>query len=382
MDERRQFRIEILLASGATPDIIHELLAYTDKPFSADAAAAVPIFPLDDDPHVEAWEGYAREAAHRSVFEALQRHFVQLRCPIRAGISQEEPYKAATRRGRDEAADDAYAGQALALQHPDLLQLTIVPTMAGRLPILVAGDRRDFVTLVRAFTERNEPAVVPDAMGACIVKGLNNWSRIRAYRTRWAAALDHAPTDAEWNEEFQRIVPRKELYQDRFIILSRGPYSAVAAADAGFDDAEWLARSLAIRREHELTHDFTYRVFGSMRNNVFDELIADFVGLVRGCGRYRADLALRFLGLEAHPAFRAGGRLEVYRGQPPLSDAAFAVVRSLAVNSARNLEAFGGLHGSLPGDLAALGRITFALTTMTLEELASPAMPDLVPALV
>jgi hypothetical protein len=232
--------------------------------------------------------------------------------------------------------------------------------------------------LVQAFSERNEPTVVPDAMGACIVKGLNNWSRIRAYRARWEQELGTAATEDAWAEEFQRLIPQKDLYQDRFIILSRGPYSAIAAQDIGFDDREWLERSLAIRREHELTHYFTYRVFNAIRNNIFDELIADFVGLVRAFGSYRADLALRFLGLEAYPAFRAGGRLEVYRGRPPLSDEAFAVARTLALHGARHLEAFATSHPQHLRTLSALGTLTFALTTMTLEELASSEMARMV----
>jgi hypothetical protein len=380
LDDRRRFRTDVLQANGAPAAILDELLAYTDKPFPAERAAEPPSFPLADEAHVDAWAGYVREADGVGVFEALRRHFVQLRCPIRAGVSQEEAYKAATRRGMAAAADESYGGAALPIERPDRLELAVVPTMAGALPILVAGDRRDFVSLVRAFTERNEPAPVSDAMGACIVTGLNNWSRIDDYRARWTSALGRPPADGEWAAEFQRLVPRKELYQDRFIILSRGPYSAIAARDAGFDEGEWFDRSLTIRREHELTHYFTYRVFGSMRNNVFDELIADFVGLVRTFGAYRADLALRFLGLEAHPAFRAGGRLEVYRGQPPLSDEAFAAVRTLAVKSAHNLETFAARRPELLQDLGALGRLTFALTTLTLEELAADEMAGLVPA--
>ncbi len=140
------------------------------------------------------------------------------------------------------------------------------------------------------------------------------------------------------------------------------------------DEGEWLDRSLAIRREHELTHYFTHRAFGTIRNNVFDELIADFVGLARAFGQYRSDLALRFLGLEAYPAFRPGGRLEVYRGKPPLSDEAWAVARTLAVHGARNLDAFAKDQPQHLESLGALGALTFALTTLTLEELASPDM--------
>ena len=44
-----------------------------------------------------------------------------------------------------------------------------------------------------------------------------------------------------------RIVPYRELYQDRFILLSDGPYSAVPAADLGLDDAEWRRRIDSLR---------------------------------------------------------------------------------------------------------------------------------------
>ena len=83
---------------------------------------------------------------------------------------------------------------------------------------------------------------------------------------------------------------------------------------------------------------FTYRVFGSMRSHVVDELVADFVGLARGFGGYRADLALRFLGLEAFPAYRTGGRLEHYRGslslrQTPRSSAGHGSTRVSSASS-------------------------------------------------
>ena len=103
---------------------------------------------------------------------------------------------------------------------------------------------------------------------------------------------------------------------------------------------EWLNASLVIRREHECAHYFTRRVLGSMRNSLLDELIADYVGVVAASGRYHAAWFLRFLGLEEFPAFRPDGRLQRYRGDPPLSDGAFAVLRSVAKRAAERLEAF------------------------------------------
>lgn len=118
-------------------------------------------------------------------------------------------------------------------------------------------------------------------------------------------------------------------------------------------------------------HYFTRRVFGSMKNRLLDELIADYAGIVRATGRFRADWALNFLGLEAHPDYRSGGRLEQYRGGPPLSDGAFRVLQHLVKRAVENLEAW-----SAAGDDATRPdghiRTIVAMTTLTVEELAAP----------
>ena len=46
-----------------------------------------------------------------------------------------------------------------------------------------------------------------------------------------------------------------------------------------------------------------------MRNNLHDELIADYAGITAAIGHYRAAWFLRFLGLEDYPTYRPGGRL-------------------------------------------------------------------------
>ena len=369
-DDRLAARRHVLRAHGGDESTFDELLSYTAKPYGD---TVCPSFPLPDEPHLEVWTAYAEEAAEHGALPALQRHFAQVRFPVRKGISQEPAYLDATRKGLRNASDEFAPG--LVLAEPDGLDLQTHATIAGRVPILVAADRRDFISLVQAFSERNEPADVPAAMGACIVNGLNNWDRVAAYRARWER--EH-PDDAAtgWGEEFPRFAARKELYQDRFIILSRGPYSAIDVNDTGMSEDDWLARSLVIRREHECTHYFTYRVFRSMRNNVFDELVADFVGLIRAFAGYRNDLARRFLGLEAFPAIRPGSRIEVYRGG--LSDRALGTIASLAVNATKHLQALSDQQGARLSDLGLLARMTFALSLLTLEELASTDMAALV----
>src|SRR5881227_2031530 len=111
-DARVAARRRILEAHGATASTIDELLAYSAKPFEEPAC---PSFPLTDEPHVDVWRSYASDAAQDGAWGSLRRHFAQLRVPIRAGISQEPAYQAATRRGQSAAADEEFApGLALA----------------------------------------------------------------------------------------------------------------------------------------------------------------------------------------------------------------------------------------------------------------------------
>jgi hypothetical protein len=111
-----------------------------------------------------------------------------------------------------------------------------------------------------------------------------------------------------------------------------------------------------------------------MRNNVLDELIADFAALVLVDGRYDGTLALRFLGLEGYPRFREGGRLASYLGEPPLPAPAVAVLRTLVFRAVGNLDRFCAAHPCK--DRAGVAQRALALSTLTLEELASDEMAD------
>jgi hypothetical protein len=259
----------------------------------------------------------------------------------------------------------------LYLRKPDTLQLIIHSADAGKIPILIAPEREDFVSLIRALTARNEPQPIPESMGACIISGYNNWDRIRAYRSAWSRKLGSEATDESWLVEFRNLIPRRELYQDRFILLSCGYYSSVAPETLGLTSGEWRKNSLIIRREHECTHYFTRRMFHSMRNHVLDELIADYAGLTAATGRFRAEWFHHFMGLEQFPSFRCSGRLSYYRGEPPLSERSFHILQRILVAAAVTLEQFSNQLASAPFP-ATRPFILLALSTLTLEELAAP----------
>jgi hypothetical protein len=358
-------RSAVLASFGAGPAERDELLRYNENHFDRSHLPSPLVFPLPAEPFVEAWQSYAERARAGGLFPVLREALVQLRFPIEAGISAGEAYRAATLRGTD---TDGAAGPPMS--RPDELRLVIHPSLAGPIPMLIPAGRADFAVLVQALTRRNEPWPVPGSMGACMVGGYNNWDRVRRYRRAWEAAAA-SPSEAAWQEEFRRLIPQKEHYQDRFIIISDGPYSDVAAEDMALPEEDWRRLSLAIRIEHESVHYFTRRALGSTRNNTLDELIADYSGIVAATGHFRADWFLRFSGLESYPIFREGGRLQNYLGDPPLSGPAFRVLQSLVTAAAENVERFDRERGPALRSDQGRALMLLALAHQTLEDLAS-----------
>lgn len=332
-DERRNQ----LASLGARAEQMDELLAYTSLNFDVSRvlspARQPPLLPLPSEPYVDVWRRWMADAEEGTIFEALRRHLPQLNFPIAEGMSQTDGYQNAVLRGESVAEQAGASG--LPLEHAEGLRLVIQPTAGGEVPVLLPHGRTDFETLVRALGGRCEPVPVRPTMGACTVKGFNNWERIRAHRELWLAQGNDADG---WDDEFMRLREDRAAYQDRFLILSDGNYADIAAADAGLSPSEWRAKSIVIRLRHECTHYATLRLFGSTRNNAHDEIVADFVGYHAAFGKFNAALFLRGMGLEAFPAYRASGRLEQYRA--PLSDAALSVLCALLHAAAPKIEQF------------------------------------------
>lgn len=366
-DARRAARLAALRACGADDAVAAELLAYGESPLHD---AALPDEPPADEPCAAAWAAYAAEARAHGAAATLRRHLVQLRFPVAERTAESPAYQAATRRGDLAGAPTPAAWPAFV--DPEGVRIAVHRTAAGALPVVVARARADFELLVRALTRRNAPAPIPPAMGAVVVGGYVNWSRVAAARRGWAAARGGDDARAWRDEGFPALAADRPRFQDRVVLLSEGPYSAVSSAAIGLPEAAWRDASLVLRLEHECAHYVTRRLFGSMRNALPDELLADHAGLVAALGRYDAAHAARFLGLDDAPPVRAGARLHAYRGDPPLSDAAFSLLARLAGRAVHAIAAFDARRartGVAPRDaLAAL----VALARTPTELLAAP----------
>lgn len=353
--------------------------AYLKRTFPVDRRRGrLGRLPPPDEPFVSIWEGWAHEAKTRGAWAVLRERLPQLAFPVREGTSSTDAYRAATLQGTP--VEDLSEATGLEPPRPASIELAIHPSPAGRIPVLTIRDRETFVRVLQALVKRNEPVPIPDAQGAVMVSGYNDWERIRDHRRRWEALDPDAREHPTWREAFSALVPHKDRYQDRFLILSDGPYSAVPAAELGLEEDRWRDLSLKIRRDHECAHYFTRRLFDSMENHLLDEVLADWAGLTAATGSYRADWFLRFLGIETvgdghSPTLRPDGRLEIYRGDPPLPDEDFAELMKLAVRIARGLER---LERETPVGTSAgdRGLRLAALASFRLDELARDEAPE------
>lgn len=297
------------------------------------------LLPLGDEMHLTAWRGYAAEAGAQGVFPVLCERLPQFWFPVRPGIAATDDYRAALYRGapRDSLAD----APGLKLVYPDELRLVIHTGPAGAVPVLLPRGREDFLTLFFALSCRHEPRHVPDSVGAAMIIGFNNWDRIRSYRRTWE---DSAPPDAYWSDEFRRLTARKECYQDRLLLVSDGPYSAVPAESMGLSEAEWRQASIQLRTVHECAHMLTYRLLKPDGKSLLDEFIADILAIVAVGGRFRPQWLLQFWGLDSPAGGLAGSRLAYYA--PQADEAEQRRLAEWIVGLARDVETLFEMYGT------------------------------------
>ena len=343
-----------------------ELSEYLKNAFNHENIIDLEV--MTDEVFVKAWQGYIEESKDLGVFDTLKKHLVQLKFPIKKGMSKNSRYLKAIRKGLFEPAATEACG--LEIKFPEALELYLYQTLAGKIPIIFTPNREDFVTLLRALTGRNEPIAIPNAMGASIVKGYNNWSRIWAYKKQWQKSNKNN-SEEDWKIEFKSIVPKKSLYQDKFIILSDNYYSDLSPKKIGIPKEKWQEMSLEIRKAHEGTHYFTERILGSARNNLLDELIADYMGILAATGTYVSDHFVLFMGLEDFPNINSNGRFQVYVDNGSISKEGTLKLAALVISASKHLEKIHSHYWSEVHGKRDNIRKIMTLTRLTLPQLAS-----------
>lgn len=329
-------RAQILAQFGASPEECVELLRYNENRFHVPVVGDMAL-PPPDESFVLQWSRWAGEVERAGTLRAIYPWIPQFQFSIREDVTP---------------VFDCADG--LQLERPDQVTLRLHSSAAGRIPVLTAATRADFVSLTRALAHKGEPVPIPISMGAVMISGLG------------------IPSSSEGSDRHGTAA----LAPHRIILLGCGPYSGVAAESLGLTTDAWLKLSHAIRLEHECAHYFTRSVFGSMRNRMHDEIVADYCGIVGATGVYNAQWALQFLGLRADGGIGATGRMRNYRGQPALSDGAFQALACLTAAVIANVECF---DQCIPTQADAATRIPAALFTLcafSLEEMAQTSAAE------
>lgn len=271
------------------------------------AKVEIPNHPLPDEPHLTDWYHYDNDWTH------LQSILPQLNIPIKKNISKNTIYSDVVNKGQP--FDENKFGSRFVLHKPDSFSMTIHNHPCGSLPVLLTEHRKDFENLFRLFTARSEPIAVNPSINAAFVSGFTNWNRLNKYKEQWLQKNANDLFGMGWTIEFKRIVSDEPWrFKDSFILMMKSNYSGVSASELplNISGKEWLERSAVLRMEHEFTHYGIKRIFGVMRTHLWDEVVADYMGIVQALGEFKGSWFLRFLGVDKEKGMRSNGRIHHY----------------------------------------------------------------------
>ena len=159
------------------------------------------------------------------------------------------------------------------LRQEETLRIFFAKTLGGRLPVIVPGNRDDFLRVEALLNGREDLADFPVTVNA-----------------------------------FTMQARAKNIRNHRVILLG---HSNVPANLLGLDEEEWIERSCRLRFAHECAHYETLRLFGGMQNHALDEIVADAMGQLAAFGNFSAARQRLFFGLEQSTG-RCTGRLSFY----------------------------------------------------------------------
>lgn len=347
----------------ASIDLSDKLKAYLFNKFPLNDDSAASTF--TEGPEIQFWEDFLKNFSNgKDIFNALKECYPPLNFLIEKEIDKAELYNNILLNAKT---NDIKLTSYIKLEDTKNISLELHQSIAGKIPVLTIPNKEDFVKILQSLIHKNNPLPIPASMGAVLLNGLNNSKRFNIIKKNW---LQNNPF-GDWNTEFtNNIMPNKSLYKDKLVILSTKPYSNVPASQLGLEEDLWISYSISIRKEHELTHLYTLKKYGQATNNLHDELIADYIGIIKTIWNYNKVWMLNFMGLENYPHYREGARLENYVKESKLSPDDFKQLITIIKNAIENIAIFDKTVGKVKSTKDQMCRID-ALCEISLIDLAS-----------
>lgn len=308
---------------------------YLRNEFLDGASGSLPELPLENESHVASWRSWHEDAAVRCTLLAEQ--LPQLLFGVGAGVSRTPAYHQAILGGDMHArppGDDL----------PDAeIWFSVEAHWAGSLPVLRSHDRDTFEWLYRVLGFKGELVRIAPSVHALLITGLPNPGRLVAVQEAWERGeLAEDPLVdgcTSWNEAVQSLDRGdRTRFRDRILLTHEEQYASLGAEDvgAGLTESEWSRKSKIIRQEHEFSHYATRRMFGNMRFNLHDELIADCMGFTKAFGCFDAELFMKGLGITSGELPGPDARAWTYVQE--LAEEEVIMVCGLAASAAVNVQ--------------------------------------------
>ena len=249
------------------------------------AHAEWPSLPLPATAQELWWRNWLEQHEQERAWDSLRLELPQLLIKPAPEARQSDTYKRLVLRGETVVPDAIRASPRL--KEPGGLLLNMAEHPCGALPVMTFQNHEDFVLALRCLAHRCEPVAINSSVHAQAVIGLIHWGLIR-----------HLGRN-------QRC---------RLLVLHQAPYSSLphTCIRGNVTPDEWIKRSMQWRLTHELTHIACQKLVGEMRINLFDELIADALGMLDALNYFSADLFRLGLGLTSAGNLREDARAHVY----------------------------------------------------------------------
>lgn len=254
------------------------------RPFK-DANAAWPELPIPADARERWWRSWIGRTDLDRSWKALRQLMPQLLLQPGRDVCKGEAYQRLVLHGEPAQATDLE--QAPSLMDPTGMVISIAEHPTGAVPVLSFREHKDFALAVNCLAKRCEASRVLPTVHAQAISGLIHWGLIREVNVQTRCQI---------------------------LLLHRAPYSSLPAETIPGQPQkkDWLDRSQIWRLEHELAHIACRRLVGEMRINLYDELVADCLGMIAAIGHFNADLFRKGLGLSWDGIPEKEARAHVY----------------------------------------------------------------------
>ncbi len=179
-------------------------------------------------------------------------------------------------------------------------------TPAGKIEIIFFAEQSDFDRFIQIMAFKGEPAPISPQTESVEITGITNWRKIENHMNDYIIS---GGDYLSWKEELKRFTDNKKNYQDSVIIIKDCDYCGITAKEAGFSEEEWNDISLKIRIYNACTR-YTFRhMYKRKTNIIWDEAVADCIGLLFALNKYDTGLAKKFFGI-SKKGYSGKGKLE------------------------------------------------------------------------